>query len=243
MVGAKSLGCSTCKRRRVKVGTKYLSSSNPTLGGSNQWEKCDERRPICGNCEKKNRPYTGPKSRFVRHVEPGVEQHIKDDNVAVSKNPSNAQTELLAIDPMSKLSGFKENGYQLQLLWRFLPSRVGHNAALDAALRCLLHAHRQLLSRNSITIKEDLESYDQAFGLYPQEIGSPSMQDWFRDSMCFYGELNYGDLFSFRILSNNVLGSFQLSLYVYTDSDILQIGMFVVDFCFRRVGIWYVTEL
>ena len=77
------------------------------------------------------------------------------------------------MDLASRLIGIEKTGYQLQLLGNFfsyLPSRVGHNPALDASLRCLLSIHQSLLSQKGNCFGEDLRSYNQAVSLIREDL-------------------------------------------------------------------------
>jgi hypothetical protein len=119
---------------------------------------------------------TGPKSRFIRYIEPGAEEHMKGDKVAITRlsiRPPSSNSESLAADLVSRLNGIKEVGYQLQALgeyFPYLPSRVGHNPALDAALRCLLGAHQNILSWKSTSFDEDLKKYIYALSLIRRDL-------------------------------------------------------------------------
>ena len=89
-------------------------------------------------------------------------------------NPKGSRSETLAFDLVERLGEVKEVGYQIQHLgayFAFLPSRVGHNAGLDAALRCFLSAHRNLLRKESAHVREcEVQDYNQALRLIRQDI-------------------------------------------------------------------------
>lgn len=101
---------------------------------------------------------------------------MKRDELAIVKfstRPTTSQAELLAADIVSRMSEAEFTGYNLKCLgsfFEFLPPRVGHNPALDAALRCLLHVHRQVCSNEVARLHEDFQSYSQALSLIRKDI-------------------------------------------------------------------------
>ncbi|KAE9379533.1 hypothetical protein N431DRAFT_500082 [Stipitochalara longipes BDJ] len=155
MVGAKSVGCATCKRRKIK---------------------CDERFPVCANCERAKRHCPGPKARFIRFIGPGNEEHMRGDTVQITvltRPPSCSRSESLAASLASRLNGIKEIGYQLQTLGKFFPHivpRVGHNPALDAAVKCLLGAHKSFIARSKTSCNDDLRNYNHALSLIRKDL-------------------------------------------------------------------------
>lgn len=110
------------------------------------------------------------KSRFIRVLHPGAEEHM---SLTLLAQPTSSPSQSLAFDLAERLDEVKEIGFQLQqlgALFSFVPSRVGHNAGLDCALRCLLIAHRNLLSSNKSSQKEEQQNYNQALSLI-RDIG------------------------------------------------------------------------
>ncbi|KAE9381134.1 hypothetical protein N431DRAFT_490578 [Stipitochalara longipes BDJ] len=155
MEGAKSLGCSTCKFRKVR---------------------CDLRYPICKNCERTKRQCSGSKASFILFHGPGLEEHMRGDGVPLGgfpTEPSFSQSESLASTLVSRLEGIKEIGYQKQILgnfFQYLPSRVGHNLALDAALRCTLSSHHNFIAGKLDTGVEALKDYHQALCMIRRDV-------------------------------------------------------------------------
>ncbi|KAF2104900.1 hypothetical protein NA57DRAFT_71101 [Rhizodiscina lignyota] len=142
MVGAKSLGCATCKKRKIK---------------------CDERFPICLNCERGNRDCPGPKSRFVQFVKPGAEMHMVQTQFV--EFPSSSSSELLQLELVERMRNVTQEGYKLTqfgALFTYLPARIGINAALDAAVRALLESHRLMLLHKTAYQTKDVRHYAQA---------------------------------------------------------------------------------
>jgi hypothetical protein len=108
-----------------------------------------------------------------------MEEDLKKDEATItniSPRPASSSSEILSLDLVSRLVGIKDTGYQLQLLGNFfpyIPSRVGHNTAIDAALRCLLSDHQNLLSQDSSAFKEGrnyLSNYNQAVYLIRKDL-------------------------------------------------------------------------
>lgn len=138
--------------------------------------QCDERSPTCSNCERGGHQCSGPKSRFICVLRPGREEHMspeaKSNQLLVQ--PTSSRAQMLAFDLVERLNEVKEIGYQVQQLggyFSFLPSRVGNNAALDAALRCFLSAHRNLLPIGSACRREqELQDYNNAICLVRRDI-------------------------------------------------------------------------
>ena len=93
--------------------------------------------------------------------------------IKFSVQPGSSRSQLIAADLASRLSGIEQIGYKLQLFGQFmsyLPSRVGHNPALDAALRCLLVAHQGLTSRRTTSFHQDLHDYNEALSLVRKDL-------------------------------------------------------------------------
>ena len=140
------------------------------------YQQCDERFPICANCERSKRHCPGPKARFIRFIGPGNEEHVRGDTVhitALSRPPSCSRSESLAAKLASRLDGIKEIGYQLQALGNFFPyivPRLGHNAALDAAVKCLLGAHQTFIAGNRTSSDQDVKSYNHAMSLIRTDL-------------------------------------------------------------------------
>lgn len=135
-------------------------------------KQCDERFPVCANCERARRPCDGPKSRFVRFVKPGAEEHI-DYESALLKRPPPTASELLNLEFLERLSKVQAAGYKLQQFGTFfeiLPTQIGTNAALDAAIRCLLETHRLALCGVAENSEKDLYHYAEALTLVQQDI-------------------------------------------------------------------------
>ncbi|KAF2101351.1 hypothetical protein NA57DRAFT_72794 [Rhizodiscina lignyota] len=133
---------------------------------------CDERFPICANCDRSRRHCTGPKSRFVRFIKPGTEEHI-ELQVETLQRPAPTASELLALELVERLSKVEDAGYQLQkfgTIFDHLPAQVGRNAALDASISALLGTHRLLLRGVSPCKDDDLDRYTRALILIKQDL-------------------------------------------------------------------------
>jgi hypothetical protein len=176
MVGGKSLGCTTCRKRKVKVCIWIVIKSRGRIQATDRIQ-CDGRFPKCANCERGGRQCGGPKSQIIRFVKPGTEEHIKKDQVSDSlkilTQPTGDRSQLLALDLIHRLTEVKEEGFQLQQLGGFyslLPSRVGHNLALDSALKCILLAHKNFLGRGKSSKQEDVKYYDEAVSLVRRDL-------------------------------------------------------------------------
>lgn len=104
----------------------------------------------------------------MRFVKPGTEEHLQlgtSDDVQLVKVPPVSPSQQLAIELVERLENVSHAGYKVQLLGRFfsqLPCRVGHNPALDAALRAFLHAHKQFLECGPNTRTNDCGDYAEA---------------------------------------------------------------------------------
>ncbi|CZR59528.1 uncharacterized protein PAC_09422 [Phialocephala subalpina] len=161
MVGVKSLGCAECKRRKVK---------------------CDQRFPTCVKCERLGFACSGPKSHFIRFVRPGGEEHINSitrSQCAKLKSPASTTSERLAAELVQCLRSIENVGFQcrcLGLFMTFLPSRIGYNSALDAAVRCLVQAHQYLLCQGKKTVVECLDDYNEAVALIRKDLNHGQAQ-------------------------------------------------------------------
>ncbi|KAF8855505.1 hypothetical protein BDZ45DRAFT_746402 [Acephala macrosclerotiorum] len=58
----------------------------------------------------------------------------------------------------------------LGLFMAFLPSRIGHNGALDAAVRRLLQTHQSLMAQHRHPDVECLDDYNEAVGLIRKDL-------------------------------------------------------------------------
>lgn len=142
-------------------------------------DQCDERFPTCANCERSGRVCPGPKSRFIAYVEPGKEEHLDFGNssaTTLNLLPAHSADQELAYELVHRLESVQYVGSQLQMIGRFfhhLPSRVGHSAALDAALRALLHEHRAFIEYgSSVRTSEDVKDYSEALRLIRNDLTS-----------------------------------------------------------------------
>lgn len=138
--------------------------------------QCDQRLPKCANCERLSRCCSGPKSRFIRFLGPKTEVHMKmvtESHSSTLKSPSSTLSESLAAELVRRLGDIENVGFQLQCLGifiPFLPSHIGHNRALDAAIRCLLQSHSSLLYNRKSPYTESLESYNKAVTLIRRDL-------------------------------------------------------------------------
>ncbi|KAE9362811.1 hypothetical protein N431DRAFT_499171 [Stipitochalara longipes BDJ] len=153
MIGAKSDGCAPCKRRKIK---------------------CNEKFPVCRNCERGGRDCPSPKSRFIRFIKPGREMHIEER--VTTKFPmviASSTSQSLAIELVDRFASVKDISYQLQNLAAFfdlLLTHIGHNAALDAAVKCMLDKHRIILTQKIPPVDTDLRYYDRAVALLRRDL-------------------------------------------------------------------------
>ena len=58
----------------------------------------------------------------------------------------------------------------------FLPSRIGHNSALDAAMRCLVRAHQSLLCQGKKAVVKYLDDYNEAVALIRKDLNHGQAQ-------------------------------------------------------------------
>lgn len=166
MVGAKSLGCATCKKRKIKVRRTVLRTSSSMTN----IDQCDERFPICLNCERGKRHCPGPKSRFVQFIRPGSEEHLEETQI--TRMTIGPTSDLLKLELVDRLRSVPEAGYQLQqfgALFNHLPSRIGTNAALDAAVRALLETHRLMLVHRTAS-QTNVDYYTEAITLIRRDL-------------------------------------------------------------------------
>lgn len=174
MVGAKSLGCLECKRRKVKVRACISNQMcrKPLLIRT----QCDQRLPKCANCERLGRYCSGPKSRYIRFVRPGAEEHmnmVTTSQCGTLKCLTSTESDSLVAKLVRRLGDIENVGFQLQRLGEFipfLPSRIGHNRALDAAVICLLQSHQSLLYHRKDLYTYGLNNYHKAVALIRKDI-------------------------------------------------------------------------
>lgn len=94
------------------------------------------------------------------------------------KSPSSTVSERLSADLVHHLQSIDRVGYQLQCFGVFvtyLPSRIGHNRALDAAVRCLLEAHHAVLCDKDVHT-EGLHSYNESVALIRKDLNDRQTQ-------------------------------------------------------------------
>ena len=95
--------------------------------------------------------------------------------IVLTQPLSFSYSESLATSLVARLDGVKETGYQLQALlpinyFPHLVSRVGHNPALDAAVKCVLGAHQNFISGNEAPRDKSLFDYALAISLIRQDM-------------------------------------------------------------------------
>jgi hypothetical protein len=93
--------------------------------------------------------------------------------IGLLHSPARSQSESLAALLAARLDGIEESGYQLQALGIFFPylvPRVGHSPALDAAVKCLLGAHQNLISGIETSCNKDLLNYNHALSLIRKDL-------------------------------------------------------------------------
>jgi hypothetical protein len=74
---------------------------------------------------------------------------------------------------VDRLENVQQSGSRLQLLGRVFPAlvaRIGHNAALDAALKALLDVHGQFLRSGRNTKTNDMGHYAEALCLIRKDL-------------------------------------------------------------------------
>ncbi|RFU23749.1 hypothetical protein B7463_g12589, partial [Scytalidium lignicola] len=122
MVGGRSLGCSTCKKRKIK---------------------CDERRPICMNCEKTQRQTNEPGKPESYGGEPAE----WTSPPAFTASPPSSDSQKLCMELVHAIESTKNTGFTLELCGKHIPQlplRIGHSKILDSSISCFLSAHRGL---------------------------------------------------------------------------------------------------
>jgi hypothetical protein len=200
------LGCTTCKKRRVKVccDTKYWV---PLCEVMYSFIKCDERRPICANCERGGRYCSGALSPFVQyqalpalcrkrdHLEKDISRELNRDKQSKNKVmdgltkstidqrllkavPTSPQS-LLAQSLASALADNSNPGLHLHSrgsYFDFVPSRIGHLPLLDAVTICLLHGIEGIKHPEARNTSANLERYGYALSLLRQDIAKLECQ-------------------------------------------------------------------
>ena len=213
MPGGRSLGCRTCKHRKIKV--RLISSPRIPLTLSLQ---CDETQPICMQCEKAGRVCTGALTPFIYHNElsrpevgivvqqdspanvrkirwrPVLEAKARVRTTSTRKLPPKKQEVnsrslgYSAPSVYSMTSGSlaerlahiidrtRGTGYDVIVCGEWLPDvvcRIGHNAALDAAVETLLLAHRNLTQPYSRSIQQaQIRCYGKAISALKVQLDS-----------------------------------------------------------------------
>ncbi|KAN0114622.1 hypothetical protein V8E51_004166 [Hyaloscypha variabilis] len=244
MVGAKSVGCATCKRRKIK---------------------CDERFPICANCERAKGHCPGPKARFIRFTGPGNEEHMRGDTVQITilpRPPSCSSSESLAATLATRLDGIKEIGYQLQTLGKFFPDivpRVGHSPALDAAVKCLLDAHQRFIVGKISSCDEHLRNDNHAMYLIRKDLNqlrsrTPSETVCASMLLCRYEVLNRDTRAWFTHAGgvaalikawgpDRITSDFDLALFKSNYGSIISASIFDGQECFVTAPAWEAVRI
>ncbi|RFU27823.1 hypothetical protein B7463_g8509, partial [Scytalidium lignicola] len=94
-------------------------------------------------------------------------------SVSIPRQPTITQSSLLTLALTDRLAKASGSGFDLQNLGGYMPQisgRIGHNAALDAAVGCLLQGHAKLLRREPRRKTSGLDSYVQSLALLRRDL-------------------------------------------------------------------------
>ena len=167
----RSLACSTCKERKIKASERLVFVKLYHCYWALTESKCDLSSPACSQCRKSNwtRPgYTSPQIGFCdesqavrQRYASSITRPCKPSNVARHPTFSNQQTAPLSTmvltSPASHLASFLIAHLSPKIYGSFdlkalsghylvhVPSRIGYNAGLDSAVKCICTTHSMFL--------------------------------------------------------------------------------------------------
>ncbi|EXJ71313.1 uncharacterized protein A1O5_05119 [Cladophialophora psammophila CBS 110553] len=196
MAGGQSLGCSVCKKRKIK---------------------CDEHEPVCLNCQKSGRECSGPatpswtqldgdaslvsftpakirwsvpSNRRSHVTKPWNQQRhspilaaraLESSPPALVASPRLSEDQSLSSRLVYAIENTKGTGFTLELVGKHLvqlPARIGENKALDSAIACFLSAHTKLLCPAGMTEQYQHQLYSQALRDMKEAVESPREVDF-----------------------------------------------------------------
>ncbi len=140
-------------------------------------KKCDQQQPACSRCARLKLECVGGGQRRFKFVEPTLCRNGSHGSISSSSEQSRSVTPLekgrqssfaVSVSPSSKLSVLAsclvasidpcmDDRYNLVGTYgpflSYIPSRLGRNKALDAAVAVLVEAHTCMCTRSGVTPK------------------------------------------------------------------------------------------